>query len=100
MGVGKRSRSVPGWLLRLSAVLGLIVPALFTPRPAEALDPYRALTQYVQDTWDTRDGLPRNYVKAILQTHDGYLWIGTQAGLVRFDGARFTIYNSTNTPAL
>jgi signal transduction histidine kinase/ligand-binding sensor domain-containing protein/DNA-binding response OmpR family regulator len=97
MGVGKRS---PGSLRRLIVVLGLIVPAIATPRPAQALDPHRALTQYVQDTWDTRDGLPRNYVKAILQTRDGYLWIGTQAGLVRFDGARFTIYNSTNTPAL
>jgi signal transduction histidine kinase/ligand-binding sensor domain-containing protein/DNA-binding response OmpR family regulator len=89
-----------GYLRRVAVVLGLIVPALATPRSAQALDPHRALTQYVQDKWDTRDGLPRNYVKAILQTRDGYLWIGTQAGLVRFDGARFTIYNSTNTPAL
>src|SRR5918992_5757555 len=96
MCVGKRSSR----LRRLAIVLGLIVPAIATPRPAQALDPQRALTQYVQDVWDTREGLPRNYVKALLQTRDGYLWIGTQAGLVRFDGARFTIYNSTNTPAL
>ena len=101
MGVGKRSSGVSGCLRRITIILGLIVPAVVaTPRPAQALDPTRALTQYVQDKWDTRDGLPRNYVKAILQTRDGYLWIGTQAGLVRFDGVRFTIYDSTNTPAL
>jgi signal transduction histidine kinase/ligand-binding sensor domain-containing protein/DNA-binding response OmpR family regulator len=100
MGFWGKSRSMLGWPSRLTVVLGLIVPALATPRPAQALDPHRALTQYVQDKWDTRDGLPRNYVKAILQTRDGYLWVGTQAGLVRFDGARFTIYNSTNTPEL
>src|SRR5690349_3334329 len=98
--VGKRLRSVPGWPRRLFVALGLVISALAAPRTAQALDPHRAITQYVQDKWDTRDGLPRNYVKAILQTRDGYLWIGTQAGLVRFDGARFTIYTSTNTPAL
>ena len=70
MVVGKRSRWVPDWLRRGTILVGLVVPAIATPRPAQALDPYRALTQYIQDKWDTRDGLPRNYVKAILQTLD------------------------------
>ncbi len=37
---------------------------------------------------------------AVLQTRDGYLWLGTQEGLVRFDGVRFTVFDSRNTPAM
>ena len=50
------------------------------------LDPEKALTQYVYDTWTMADGLPHNHIKAIVQTRDGYLWLGTLMGLVRFDG--------------
>jgi signal transduction histidine kinase/ligand-binding sensor domain-containing protein len=46
------------------------------------------------------DGLPRNAVTAAVQTRDGYLWLGTYAGLVRFDGVRFVVFNDNNTPAL
>ncbi len=45
-------------------------------------------------------GLPHNSVHAISQTRDGYLWIGTQNGLARFDGARFVNFNPTNTPLM
>jgi len=55
---------------------------------------------FFQRTWKTENGMPDNAVTAIVQTHDGYLWVGTYGGLGRFDGARFTIYNNTNTPAL
>jgi signal transduction histidine kinase/ligand-binding sensor domain-containing protein len=67
---------------------------------ARALDPSRLITQYGHDVWLTRDGLPQNSVKAIVQTRDGYLWLGTWGGLARFDGVRFTIFNRANTPAL
>lgn len=50
--------------------------------------------------WTTDDGLPENSVTAIVQTRDGYLWLATYAGLARFDGVRFTVYSSANTPAL
>jgi ligand-binding sensor domain-containing protein/signal transduction histidine kinase len=43
--------------------------------------------------------LPQNTVQAIAQTHDGYLWIGTQEGLARFDGLNFTVFDKENTPA-
>jgi signal transduction histidine kinase/ligand-binding sensor domain-containing protein len=43
-------------------------------------------------SWQTKDGLPQNTVYAILQTHDGYLWIGTAGGLARFDGVRFRTF--------
>jgi ligand-binding sensor domain-containing protein/signal transduction histidine kinase len=50
--------------------------------------------------WQTEDGLPDNTVTAIQQTTDGYLWLGTFNGLVRFDGVQFKTYAAANTPAL
>jgi diguanylate cyclase (GGDEF)-like protein len=67
---------------------------------ALALDPGRAITQYIQSSWNTESGLPQNSVHAIAQTPNGYLWLGTEEGLTRFDGVEFTTYNHGNTPAL
>ncbi len=50
-------------------------------------------------TWSTQDGLPQNSVHAIAQTSDGYLWAATEAGLVRFDGARFEVFTHRTDPA-
>ncbi len=52
------------------------------------------------DTWQTEDGLPQNSVTALAQTRDGYLWVGTQDGLARFDGVRFVPFDAHNTPAI
>ena len=68
--------------------------------PALALDPNKALTQYVHNAWQTDQGLPQNSVQAVLQTRDGYLWFGTQEGLVRFDGEHFEIFDRSNTHTL
>src|SRR5262245_47279866 len=57
--------------------------------PAPALDPAVHISQYAHTAWRVRDGFLGSTPYAIGQTTDGYLWIGTQAGLVRFDGARF-----------
>jgi len=65
-----------------------------------ALDPAKATTQYIHEVWQTQDGLPQNTVRAIAQTNDGYLWLGTPAGLVRFDGVRFTVFDKWNTPQI
>jgi ligand-binding sensor domain-containing protein/signal transduction histidine kinase len=59
----------------------------------------RILDEYQLDHWTTQDGLPDNEIAAILQTRDGYLWLGTRKGLVRFDGMRFVVFSSENTPA-
>ncbi len=83
---------VPGWVLG-----GLLA---LQPSAAAALDPSRLITQYGHDVWLTRDGLPQNSVRAIVQTREGYLWLGTWGGLARFDGVRFTIFNRSNTPVL
>ena len=53
----------------------------------------------VRQSWSTDDGLPQNSVHAILQTHDGFLWVATEGGLARFDGLNFRIYQQANEPA-
>ena len=55
---------------------------------------------YTRKLWQTQDGLPEQTVQAFAQTPDHYLWIGTTGGLLRFDGARFTLFNHGNTPQL
>jgi signal transduction histidine kinase/CheY-like chemotaxis protein/ligand-binding sensor domain-containing protein len=62
-----------------------------------ALDPHKAISQYIHDVWETQDGLPQNSIRAITQTRDGYLWLGTPSGLVRFDGVRFVVFDKGNT---
>ena len=59
-----------------------------------------ARAQYRFDSWTTDQGLPQNSVQAILQARDGYLWLTTFDGLVRFDGVRFTVFNRANTPGI
>ncbi len=67
---------------------------LLLARPACAsLDPDRALSQYIHRSWQTAQGLPQNSVLSLAQTPDGYLWLGTEEGLVRFDGVRFTVFD-------
>ncbi len=55
-----------------------------------ALDPSRTLTQYAHRIWTVQQGLPTGTIYDIWQTQDGFLWLGTQTGLVRFDGVRYT----------
>ncbi len=55
-----------------------------------ALDPSRTLTQYAHRIWTVQQGLPTGTIYDIWQAHDGFLWLGTQTGLVRFDGVRYT----------
>src|SRR5580704_10114666 len=71
-----------------------------TALPVIALDPRYPLRHYGYQSWQTDDGLPQNTVHAVLQTRDGYLWFATEAGLVRFDGAQFAIFDRENTPQL
>ena len=57
------------------------------------------MSQFSLTTWQTANGLPENTVSAIAQTPDGYLWLGTQEGLVRFDGVHFEVFDRRNTEA-
>lgn len=57
--------------------------------PARAIDPNRAMSQYIRSSWNAENGFPGGEVFAIAQTVDGYLWIGAANGLFRFDGRNF-----------
>ncbi|HLK68405.1 MAG TPA: two-component regulator propeller domain-containing protein [Bryobacteraceae bacterium] len=74
---------------------GLLTSLWIAPAHAQS---YPA--QYVATNWQTEQGLPQNSVNALLQDHDGYLWLGTFGGLVRFDGERFVVFDVANTPGL
>lgn len=58
------------------------------------------MSQYIRDHWGAEKGFPGGPVYAIAQTADGYLWIGTEKGLVRFDGLSFQLIQHANTPSL
>lgn len=59
---------------------------------AEAIDPHRDLSQYMRDHWGSEKGFTGGSVTAVAQTADGYLWIGTERGLIRFDGLSFRTF--------
>ncbi|MDR3458488.1 MAG: two-component regulator propeller domain-containing protein [Verrucomicrobiae bacterium] len=80
------------WLGRFALTVSLIVAG---GAPALAAPP-----NYLTRTWQVEQGLPQNKVTAVVQTRDGYLWVGTYNGLARFDGVHFTVFNDNNTPEL
>jgi signal transduction histidine kinase/ligand-binding sensor domain-containing protein len=59
-----------------------------------------AASGWLIDVWTIENGMPNSSVTALAQTPEGYLWVGTHNGLVRFDGVRFTIFDPLNTPEL
>ena len=69
------------------------------PEPTAGLSPDKALTQYIHTVWNDDDGLPHSTVNAVAQTPDGYLWVGTEGGVVRFNGADFDVFDRSNTEA-
>jgi Two component regulator propeller len=76
-----------------SGVFGSL--ALFA-LPVFGLDPAKKLDQYPHRIWTIQDGLPTDGFHSILQTRDGYLWIGTEGGVVRFDGVKFQVFDKTS----
>src|SRR5688572_9842447 len=82
---------------RFILVFSLLLSGSGTPF---ALDSHSNVSRYAHDVWLTENGLPQNTVHSIAQTRDGYVWIGTEAGLARFDGVTFTIFDKQNTPQI
>src|SRR6266853_6755423 len=72
------------------AAVGLSFALTIPTKSARALDPNRPTTSYIRTSFTVEDGLSSNVVNAILQTRNGFLWIGTDAGLDRFNGGHFT----------
>ena len=83
-----------------ATVIAIGIVCLLPPLLQAGMDPSKSITQYVHEVWNTESGLPQNSVVAIAQTPDGYLWLGTEEGLVRFDGVRFVTFDKRNTPEL
>lgn len=84
-------------ILALLSVIVLLVSggALAANKAIEA-----RTNDFLIKKWTTAEGLPQNTVTSIVQTSDGYIWVGTFGGLARFDGIKFTIFDSTTAPGL
>jgi len=65
-----------------------------------ALEPSTPLASYGRQAWGMENGLPQNTVQALAQTRDGFVWLGTEVGLVRFDGNSFQVFDKNTSPAL
>ncbi|MFH2108354.1 MAG: two-component regulator propeller domain-containing protein [Chrysiogenia bacterium] len=66
-----------------------------------ALDPQKDISHHIIDLWSTdNSNIPQNSVLSMVQSRDGYLWIGTYEGLARFDGLHFTVFDKSNTPEI
>ena len=81
----ERSGRVAVWVVMACLVQG-----------AWALDPGKSLSQYSRHVWGQQDGLPQDTIRSIAQTADGYLWVGTDEGLARFDGFEFTVFSKSS----
>lgn len=80
------------------ALLACLMAA--NPLSLRALDPNLGLDEYAVEHYSTENGLPQSSVLAMVQTRDGYLWLGTYGGLARFDGMNFTVFDRSNTPEM
>ncbi|MGH7976876.1 MAG: ligand-binding sensor domain-containing protein, partial [Limisphaerales bacterium] len=78
------------WLLLCVLLFG--VPAIAETNQSDS--------PFIVDSWSAEQGLPQSSVISVIQTRDGYLWLGTLNGLVRFDGIHFTVFDENNTPGL
>src|SRR5438128_12194280 len=90
--MGDRRLASLSSLACLTLTLGLAAPV-------QALEPQKSITQFTHTAWSAKDGIP-GPVRAMAQTQDGYLWLGTDAGLYRFDGLRFSPYEPSRGPHL
>ena len=89
--VGPRRRMQRKLRFQSTAVCAVVI--IIATCRGLALDPGQPASSYLRKTFTIEDGLPTNEVYAILQTQNGFLWVGTDAGLARFDGQRFTPIN-------
>ena len=81
------------WVAAVALLLGQVELGV-------ALEPVTRLDQYVRASWTVDQGLPQSTVLGVTQTRDGYLWIATQEGFVRFDGQEFVTYDKNSYPQI
>ncbi len=85
--IKKRRRRLLTCLLALLLAAGMVCPALTLTAAEE--EPYIKFQDYVKTIYNNTNGLPSSEANAIVETEDGYIWIGGYAGLCRYDGTRF-----------
>jgi ligand-binding sensor domain-containing protein/two-component sensor histidine kinase len=85
---------------RMIPCAGLMLCVCFSILPVVADTVEQSDSPFIVDSWSTEQGLPQSSVISVIQTRDGYLWLGTLNGLVRFDGISFTVFDEENTPGL
>jgi signal transduction histidine kinase/ligand-binding sensor domain-containing protein len=92
-------KSVRRWPAAPAAVCvaALVLTGSFA---ASALEPSTPLANYGRQAWVMENGLPQNTVQTLVQTRQGFVWLGTEVGLVRFDGNAFAVFDRNSTPAL
>ena len=88
---GLPNKPKPCWRTVHGLGFGVLFLSLLISSRAFALDPAKSLFQYNCRSWTRQSGLPANGINAIAQTKDGYLWLATVAGPVRFDGINFEL---------
>jgi signal transduction histidine kinase/ligand-binding sensor domain-containing protein len=88
---GKRSRQVGRAAICLLALVAIPIRLPASLRPAKSINEFKL------ENWQAGQGLPQNSITSIAQTKDGYLWVGTEEGLARFDGVRFTVFDKQNS---
>ncbi len=81
-------------------LLFVTIVAVSAQQPTYYLNPDKKLYQYNLETWTTKEGLPTNSVLNLQQSKEGYLWISSYDGLIRFDGHKFYVFDKFNTPEL
>ncbi|HET9832216.1 MAG TPA: two-component regulator propeller domain-containing protein, partial [Vicinamibacterales bacterium] len=82
-------------LFVIAAALAVAAPGVAAADPGSAF-----LSGYTMTSWTLADGIPIGPVYAMVQGHDGFLWLGTTSGIVRFDGARFTRWDAIHSTPL
>ena len=90
----------PAPLLSLFAATVLMLAALCAASSARALSETRRFSDFAIDNWTVADGLPQVAVQSLAQDGDGYVWVGTQASIARFDGVRFEVFDRRSTDGL
>jgi len=82
------------------SLTSLLICTLLLNHPPATAGELTPLSQYVHKIYSSEEGLPQNSGRALLQTRDGFIWIGTQDGLVRFNGDVFRVFDKDNTPGI
>ncbi len=97
--ISRRVATIGAWRRLARCFAAALALACFSPT-ANSLDLDAATSHYIRNDWGSEQGFPGGPVHAISQTKNGYLWIGTEKGLVRFDGFNFRVFDQTNSQGL